>query len=373
MKRILLSGYYGFDNSGDDAILYATIEELRRRRSDLLLEVLSYYPEKTRKHYGVESVNRFDVREVSRALRRADVLVSGGGSLLQDVTSSRSLWYYLLIMLMAKWHRVKLYVYANGIGPIDGRINRRLAAWVLRKADAITLRDPMSRDFLASLGLENERIAVTADPVYALEMPGEEEKEALLKRLGLPKRSYLGVALRPWKHAPALYEETKTYLAMLLEETEEEILLLPLHEGEDRGFFEKMVKELGRPSRLHLPQELSVEDMIGAIGCCHAMVAMRLHALIYATLCEVPMVAVSYDPKVKALSQMLELSETVDVKEMNSKNLFLLTKRLLANREERRAALSEKHRLMQERARKNLDVLDELLEGHGGKNSILRH
>ncbi len=373
MKRVLLSGYYGFDNSGDDAILYATIQELRRRRSDLLLEVLSYHPEKTREHYGVESVNRFDVREVSRALRRADVLVSGGGSLLQDVTSSRSLWYYLLVMLMAKWHRAKLYVYANGIGPIDGGLNRRLAAWVLKKADAITLRDPMSRDFLASLGLEDERISVTADPVYALEMPTEEEKEALLKRIGLPRRSYLGVALRPWKHAPALYEETKTYLCKLLEETEEEILLLPLHEGEDRPFFETMFEDLGRPSRLHLLPELSVEEMIGAIGCCHAMVAMRLHALIYATLCEVPMVAVSYDPKVKALAQMLELPETIDVKALKSEDLFLLTTKLLSHEGERREALSEKHRLMQERARKNLDVLDELLEGHGGKNSILRH
>ena len=107
MYKILISGYYGFDNIGDESILNAVIKSIRARLPDCALTVLSHDPAGTRKKYGVEAVDRMAPLESLRAVRRCDMLISGGGSLLQDVTSSKSLRYYLAIIRLAVYEMLE--------------------------------------------------------------------------------------------------------------------------------------------------------------------------------------------------------------------------------------------------------------------------
>ena len=107
--------------------------------------------------------------EVIRAIGKCDLFISGGGSLLQDVTSTRSILYYLALMMMALIFRKPVMVYANGIGPINKKMNRILTRVILNRVDYITLRDEDSKAFLHQLGVTNENIIVTADPVFTLE------------------------------------------------------------------------------------------------------------------------------------------------------------------------------------------------------------
>ena len=102
MSKILISGYYGFSNAGDEAMLTAIIEALRAERQDVEITVMSGKPEITAEKHGVNSIHRFNPLQIFKAMLSADLLLSGGGSLLQDVTSKRSILYYLSILLMAK-------------------------------------------------------------------------------------------------------------------------------------------------------------------------------------------------------------------------------------------------------------------------------
>src|SRR5699024_10927236 len=158
-----------FDNSGDDAILYAIIQEIRKRDPSTYIRVLSYNPGRTHEIYRVSTTQRFYLPALIRAVKSCDLLISGGGSLLQDVTSSRSIYYYLGVILLAKLFNKKVYVYANGVGPIDKGINRKLTRFVLNKVDLITLRDEDSHQLMQELKITKPRMEVTADPVYALE------------------------------------------------------------------------------------------------------------------------------------------------------------------------------------------------------------
>ncbi|NLL81384.1 MAG: polysaccharide pyruvyl transferase CsaB, partial [Tissierellia bacterium] len=133
MKSILMSGYYGFDNSGDDAILKAIVKDLREIDKDLDITVLSNNPKKTEDMYPVKAVNRFNFRDVVFSIKKCSLFISGGGSLLQDVTSTRSLLYYLTVMSLAKIMNKKVMVYANGIGPINKKTNRMITKKVLNK------------------------------------------------------------------------------------------------------------------------------------------------------------------------------------------------------------------------------------------------
>lgn len=130
---VVLSGYYGFGNSGDDALLYAITDSLREVMPDVRVCVLSAKAKEMRKVYGVDCAARFNPFAVRRALKSAKMLISGGGSLIQDVTSSKSLVYYLSVMRYAARYGDKVYVYANGIGPLKEKNYARAAKGRLRR------------------------------------------------------------------------------------------------------------------------------------------------------------------------------------------------------------------------------------------------
>src|SRR2546426_4023808 len=102
MSRVVLSGYYGFNNLGDEAVLAATVDALRARRPDVEIAVLSGTPRETGRAFAVEGVPRGRMRDLVRVLRRSDLFLTGGGSLFQDVTSWRSPWYYLGVLALAR-------------------------------------------------------------------------------------------------------------------------------------------------------------------------------------------------------------------------------------------------------------------------------
>lgn len=134
MNRILVSGYYGFANSGDDALLGAIIQNMREYDPDMEITVLSKNPAETRALYGVESINRYNMFQIMSRMKKAKLLISGGGSLLQDRTSSKSLYYYLTIIRLAQTLGTKVMLYANGIGPLTREKNIKKTMQVLEGA-----------------------------------------------------------------------------------------------------------------------------------------------------------------------------------------------------------------------------------------------
>ena len=167
MPRIVIAGYHGFGNTGDEAILQATLGEFRRVAPGLEFTVLSSNPPLTAATYGVRSILRTDPRAIIREMKASDMFLLGGGSLLQDVTSTRSLLYYLGLLWCGKRFTGKAMVFANGLGPINMPLGRLLSREVLESVDLITLRDRDSADTLRSLGVSRQPI-ITADPAFML-------------------------------------------------------------------------------------------------------------------------------------------------------------------------------------------------------------
>jgi len=174
-KKIIISGYYGFNNSGDDAILRAVVKDLQEANRNIQITALSRNPLNTEKIYGIRAVNRFSIFDVIKEIYNSDMLISGGGSLLQDITSTRSIIYYITIMYIAKLLHKPVMVYANGIGPINKSVNRFLTRRILNRVDLITLRDYNSRETLEEIQVKNKNIFVTSDPVFSLQ-PSDEKR-----------------------------------------------------------------------------------------------------------------------------------------------------------------------------------------------------
>lgn len=178
MSRIVVSGYYGSKNAGDEAMLSAMLEVLSDLDPKLHITVISADPEDTRKRHGVDAISWLGFPAIIKELRQADLLISGGGSLLQNVTSRRSLYYYMFIIMLAHFLGTKVMLYAQGIGPIIGRVAEMAMRFLGNHVDLITVRDEGSLKELARLGIHKTIIECTADPVLAIHPVGKEAGRA---------------------------------------------------------------------------------------------------------------------------------------------------------------------------------------------------
>lgn len=231
--KIVLSGYYGFNNLGDEAVLYSILRTLRTAKPDIKFTVLSNDPAKTKKAYNVDAVNRWSIKEVIRALYQCDLLISGGGSLLQDTTSPKSLLYYLGVVFLAKLLRKKVIYYAQGIGPINTYLGQKLMPLVSNMVDVIAVRDQDSKDLLQKLNVQKPPIYVKADAVLGLYRKEIERKSGqdLLTRNGIDlmnKKSMIGIAVREWQGFSG-YLKVVARLADELIRKDYSVLLLPMH------------------------------------------------------------------------------------------------------------------------------------------------
>ena len=209
---VLVCGAYGRGNAGDDAILEAIVAELRALDPDLPIWVLSRHPDSTRLTYRVNSIYTFNFPRFLLRMRRTRLYINGGGSLMQDVTSHRSLWFYLFTISAGKILGNQVLMYGCGIGPIRSPSNRRRAARVLQKrVDAITLRDTHSREELERMGVDRPEISLSADPTVILPAAPSQVVDGILEREGLdPNGRYIGFTLRPW---PGFREKAEIFAA----------------------------------------------------------------------------------------------------------------------------------------------------------------
>lgn len=311
MKTVVLSGYYGFDNAGDEAVCQSIISDLRRLEPKLNIVVLSNQPEKTALTYQVSAVNRWQLFPILKTLKKADLLISGGGSLLQDTTSKYGFYYYLAIILLAKLLRKPTMIYAQGLGPITSPLNRRLSARLLKHVDKITLRDSDSQKLFESLGKAMPKSDLVFDPVLGYQ--GKVDKKMFVKD---PSKKTLIFALRPWKNlSPNLFAQAMDQLAQTYQ-----ILLLPLHLGTD-DVFAKMIQKSCQSPLTILENHYSLDELMAIFSQADAAIAMRLHGLIMAAAQGKPLLALSYDPKCESFMHMIGNPNSINLERLTTENL----------------------------------------------------
>ncbi|PHV71283.1 polysaccharide pyruvyl transferase CsaB [Sporanaerobium hydrogeniformans] len=365
MIDVLISGFYGFRNSGDDAILLGMVQELKRVNPQIKIAVLSKTPEKTKEIYGVEAISRFNILEVIKVMKRSRLFISGGGSLIQDVTSTRSLLYYLGLIRLAHFLGVRVMLYANGIGPIKEEKNRKLCKKILDKVSLITLREPMSKEEIESLGITQPRIEVTADPAMLLKEVEGEKVKLLLKEIGVvEEKPIITLSVRPWG------ENIEEYTQVIAQAADEisrkydaQILLAPLQMSQDFDVCEQVASKMQAPSYL-LKREYHITELLAIIKASDLMIGMRLHALIYAVSMCVPIVGIVYDPKVEGLLRYTHQHSAGAVEELHKDKLLSVIEEVWTKRQILKKELQDKKPEFECLARKNTEEVIKLIASY---------
>ncbi|ODM27498.1 polysaccharide pyruvyl transferase CsaB [Clostridium sp. Bc-iso-3] len=358
----VISGYYGFKNIGDDAMLMAIIDNLRMYRKDLRILVLSRNPLETSIVYNVDSINRFNLLKILHIMKNSKLFINGGGSLIQDNTSTRSLVYYLGMIWLAKKMGMKVMIYANGIGPLNKEKNRRLTKKIVNQVDIITLREELSYEELNSLQISKPQIKVTADPALTI-MPEKDERiNQLLLNEGIdPKEQFIGISVRKWNEHEK-YESVVAQLAdYIVERYGVKPLFIAMHYPGDLTIIQNIVSKMKNKSFV-ITNKPTVSEMLGIIGKTQMLIGMRLHALIFAASLGIPVVGMVYEPKVEGFMQYVNQMSAGHVNSLELEHMKKVVDETWKNRDSIKKDLGKTTALLKDKALENARIAIEIID-----------
>lgn len=296
--KVLISGYYGYHNVGDEAILKSIITALKEEDPKIEIVVLSNDVEYTKKTYNVKAINRWSVGEIFKNLKNSNGLISGGGSLLQDVTSKRAVKYYIGIMALCKFAKKPYFIYAQGIGPINDKLNQKITKKYLNYANYISLRDEESKEFVKSIGVTKE-IEIVPDPVMGYSI--DDFKSNVMDNYNY---DFISISVRDWSSAKTDFLEKVKECCDELIEKGQKIVFVPMHGKHDYETSKQIVDKMKNKCEI-FPYDSSIEEKILCIKKSKLMIGMRLHALIFASTVDTPMIGISYDPKIDSFLNLV--------------------------------------------------------------------
>jgi len=318
-QRVLIAGYYGYGNVGDEAILQSLLRDLASALPEaefLVLYGSAAAAPATHASTRVRYLPRLQPPAIRAAMRTSGMLVLGGGTLIQDVTSLRSLLYYLSLIWVARRGGLRVALYGGGLGPLTTALGRRLASVVLPTVDLLALRDRRSIETALALGVPADRIILTADPAFSVladepaalacgvqEASAGPTARAPMIAAGVPADrlgSVMALALRP----PLTPSDRAAIVAGVRDAVAQTglfPLLVPFHPERDLPLLVELGAQLDVPCAI-LRAADDPQLLQQVVADCRVMLAMRLHGVIFAVAAGVPCVAMAYDPKVDALA-----------------------------------------------------------------------
>ncbi|MCK9268256.1 MAG: polysaccharide pyruvyl transferase CsaB [Alkaliphilus sp.] len=364
MNKILIFGYYGFQNTGDEAILQVIIDQIKKNIPHAKLTVLSYKAAETMKKYNVRAISRNKYIDLIKAIKESDIIISGGGSILQDATSARSLIYYLAIIYLAKMLGKKTMFYGNGFGPITKPFNKKLAKYIVNKVDIITVRDHQSKEEIEALGVKKD-ITVTADVTFSMNLPSDELVRTIYENENIDTtKQLIGISVRRW-HGEDVYKEIIASTCESLINKNYEIVFIPMQYFEDVYISEEIAHMMNRKPKI-IKSEYSPKEMAGIIGGLDLLIGMRLHSLIFAAMAAVPMVGLEYDPKILNFLNLVGQESAGRVENLCIFHLRDMIDKVIYKKEKYRHNLIDIRDELRQRAELNIEILEEfIIKGEG--------
>ena len=366
---VVICGAYGKGNTGDDAILKAIVQEMREIDPDRRITVMSRRPRETRLVYRTGAVYTFRFDQVLRRFRHAALYINGGGSLMQDVTSTRSLRYYLLTLDAAKRFGCKVMMYGCGIGPIRKSGNRKLTARTInRSVDIITLRDDLSRGELTRMGIVKPSVRLSADPTIILKPASDTVVDNALEQCGIPPEGqYIGFGLRNWAGFDEAVNEIVAAAEYAYEKHGLTPLFVPIEYPSDLMPAETIAAKLHCPCYM-VTKRQSIETTIGILGRMKAVIGIRLHSLMFSAAAGVPVIGMSYDIKVDGFLKYIGSRTCIPLVEVRREKLFPLIDDCVSGK--LNSEVLQTAAMLRERERQNTASACELLQKSCQKTSV---
>ncbi|MCX6645746.1 MAG: polysaccharide pyruvyl transferase CsaB, partial [bacterium] len=358
---VLISGYYGFDNLGDEAILESILQWFDKR-DDVHPVVLSNDPMATFDAYGVDSIRRTSLWQILKRIGGAPVILQGGGGLLQDKTSTKSLMYYLGIMLLGFVTGRRVVAFGQGIGPLDGEFSPLLVGEFLSQCDLVCVRDFKSYSFCQQRLPITANIKLMADAALLLNPADSEivEDIFLQENIDLVGKPLVAFCVRGSRRDQVQINAIARAIDMTTSNLGGGVILIPFHLLGDFEYAEIIRKHVNdKDSVVVLKGKYRPAEMLGLIGKCDLVVGMRLHSLIFAANMGVPFVAMSYDPKIDEFAGEFGIKPAVHTPLVGPEMLFDAIADTYEQRGRIKTRITDTSKRLRDRAQSGFDALGE--------------
>lgn len=355
--QILISGYYGFGNIGDEALLGVLIRLLRGALPKARVVVLSQNPRLTGYTHQVKAINRWNVLQIGRALERSTLFVLGGGSLLQDSTSQRSLYYYLGLINWAKYRRKPVFLISQGIGPLMKKSSRSRVMSTLREVDTILLRDRESYDELSSFGIDEKRL-ICGEDLALLINPMDSFRST---NSHSPDEKYFCAVLKDGLTQMQIFNLARNF-DKIYRQLGLSTVLLPFFKERDWRILQAIAKAMKTHVELMNTANLTSDKVLRVIAKSQFVIGMRLHSLVFALRTHVPFAAINYDPKIERFVHGLQSRASLhlpiwEVEELDKLDMFDQINQLCADGTCIRTKLAMAERKLSQEAQRAWDQL----------------
>lgn len=291
-KKVLISGYVGFSNFGDDAMLSVLVKHLKEKGCEIT--ALSSDVKATKEQFKINALYYKSPASILKGILFSDIVISGGGNLIQNETSTMSLLYYLFIILLSKLFFKKVILFSQGIGPVRGFFQTLLSKLILKTADMITVRDVYSQRILSKWGI-NSRFSY--DAVWNL------------NTLEYSPQNIIGVQLRNFdSFHKDFYLNLAKYIDMFFSDCE--IRIYAMENKNDASECYKLEKALKTRNMLLNTKVIlykNVEETIQEFSKLKYLIGMRLHANILGLKYGIKILPVSYSVKVRNLAYEFDI------------------------------------------------------------------
>lgn len=310
----MVSGYYGRNNFGDNLTLNRLMDHLKNYRGTVLTCDKGYTDVPPR----VKMVHRFDLFTIRRLMKKTKVFLFGSGSILQDATSNRSIFYYYFIMKMALHYNCKTMLYANGIGPISNPKNRKSIARILEKIDLVTIRDRDSIELMQQLK-PGRPAYLTQDDAFSYDVSAV---SPLPLENDIGEKTVVGVNFKLGPQDETRIVEIAGALDTLAKEHQLYYLLIPYHLSQDLEPLRKLHELLPKITELSTAT-YDPDMLIRYAACCKFQIVERLHGQIVASMLGQPFLPINYDPKTKAFAAQTQMTPYLMDHEQLSQNTLI--------------------------------------------------
>ena len=373
--RVLVCGYYGFGNSGDEAILSVLIRDLNAIFEDPEITVVAGDVESIAANHGVDAIPWIEIGGLRRRAEESDLMVLGGGGLFQDqqefdpaailTPAHGGLSYWAGFALLSHMLDKPLAIYGAGVGPLLTDDGKRLTRLAFGVAAAASVRDEESARVLGELGIHE--VAVTADPGFMMSAESRAGLEILANEGIHDGETIVSVSVRSWGE-DAFIPELARQLDRVIEVHNAQVVFVPFqtspHRAEnDPAASLRVVSAMTHSSRATILRgTYTPEDKMAVQAAAGLIIGMRLHSVIMGAIAGVPTVALAYDPKVASAMKSLGAPEmTLDLTDLGS---LASTASHAMGKGQRQTVLPDRLAALVAKARLNAGILTDALPRH---------
>ncbi len=396
-NKICILAFTGSDNTGDEAILYSVISTIKN--TDNLISIFSFNTKKTESllknlsNGNIEIINIRNLKKVIQKIMESDILICGGGGIIQDQTSIYNLPFFLLGVLFAKTLKNKIVFYGVGVGPLHDRFSKILTRFVLNKSEVITVRDRKSKEILINCGIKSSLVKVTADPAVSLGKISKKEAKDLLREQGVNvNKKIMVICLRQWfafyrlipvkfvkkfnfrtRKDKIKYEYFIKEISKFLEYCENklnfQLVFLPFWKERDNKVHKEISNLIKNKDNIFIFEKYyNPMEIKGIISIADVVLGMRLHSLIFASTEKKNFLAINYSPKVKNYLDLLITKDSilektyVDPEDFSSKELKKKLDFIIKNKPYRSLSFANKISELASQEKKNRYYLQKVLK-----------